>query len=71
MSPEHQDTVTVMAAKITPPASVIGASWLGFSVPEWIQIVTLAYVILLLLHKLGEMIRDGWRWWKDEHKAQP
>lgn len=64
MNVEHQDTVTAMAAKVAPPASVIGATWLGYTVPEWIQVVTLVYVILLVLHKLFEMVRDGWKWYK-------
>ena len=67
MNVEHQEQIAAMTAKVAPPASVIGATWLGFSVPEWIQIATLVYVILLVTHKLFEMVRDGWKWWKDEH----
>ena len=69
MQANTQETLTAMTAKVAPPASVIGANWLGFSVPEWIQLLTLIYVVLLVLHKLFEMVRDGWKWWKDEHEV--
>ena len=47
-----------MAAKVAPPAAVVGAHAAGITVPDAIQIATLVYVILMIIHK-------GWHMWKE------
>lgn len=44
----------------TPPVAVAGASFLGYSLPEWAAIVTITYTSLLLFR----LIRNEWREWR-------
>lgn len=50
-----------MAAKAAPPLAVVGANVAGWSVPDIVQYITLAYVVLMLLHKMWQV---GWGMWK-------
>lgn len=43
-----------------PPVAVAGASFLGYSLPEWAAMVTIAYTGLLLVRML-------WKMWVDWH----
>jgi hypothetical protein len=62
MFTEHTaETGAAMAAKAAPPVAVAGANFLGLPVPDIVQYVTLAYVALMLLHKLWQI---GWGMWK-------
>lgn len=49
---QHTETASTAAAKLTPPAAVLGAQILGMSVADWIQWLTLLYLILLVAHKV-------------------
>lgn len=56
-----------MAAKLeiaisTPPVAVAGASFLGYSLPEWAALVTIIYTLLLVVR----LVRSEWREWKGE-----
>lgn len=56
-----------MATKVeiaisTPPVAVAGASFLGYSLPEWAAIVTILYTLLLVVR----LLRSEWREWKGE-----
>jgi disulfide bond formation protein DsbB len=44
----------------TPPVAVAGASFLGYSLPEWAAIVTIVYTLFLL----ARLIKAEWREWK-------
>lgn len=44
----------------TPPVAVVGATFLGYSLPEWAAIVTIFYTCFLLVR----LIRNEWREWR-------
>ena len=52
-----------MVAKASPPIAVVGAHMAGWSVPDIVQWVTLAYVALMVLHKLWAMGLEAYRFW--------
>lgn len=54
------EPVSAMAAKAAPPVAVVGAHVAGITVPEAIQIATLVYVVLMIIHKLWHM----WKEWR-------
>lgn len=54
------ESVSAMAAKAAPPVVVVGAHAAGITVPEAIQIATLVYVILMIVHKCWHM----WKEWR-------
>lgn len=56
--PEHAETAATAAAKLSPPAAVLGAHIMGMSVADWIQWLTLIYLALMILHKI-------WGMWKE------
>ena len=61
MSATHD--MGIEAAKLAPPAAVVGASWLGFSLNELIQIMTALYlvtVLILQVPKLYRLAKSGW-----------
>lgn len=41
-----------------PPVAIAGASFLGYSLPEWAAIVTIAYTILLIVKLAIAAVRD-------------
>lgn len=57
-----------MAAKAAPPIAVVGANIAGWNVPDLVQWVTLAYVFLMLVHKIWQMGLEAYKFWtkKDE-----
>jgi hypothetical protein len=59
----HQETASTAAAKLSPPAAVLGAHILGMSVADWIQWLTLFYLILLVVHKLWSMWKELNEYW--------
>ena len=63
MSQQTAETGATMAAKIAPPVAVVGANIAGWPVPDMVQWVTLAYVILLLAHKMWQICWGAWRFW--------
>jgi hypothetical protein len=52
-----------MAAKAAPPLAVVGANIAGWSVPDVVQYITLAYVSLMLLHKMWKMGWEAYNFW--------
>jgi ABC-type uncharacterized transport system permease subunit len=60
---QQAETTGAMVAKASPPLAVIGAQMAGWSVPDIVQWVTLAYVVLMLLHKLWSMGLEAYRFW--------
>ncbi len=52
-----------MVAKAAPPIAVIGAQFAGFDIPNAIQVLTLIYVVLMLVHKIWQMGREAYRFW--------
>lgn len=46
---------TTMAAegvKLAPPVAVVGAHYFGMSIDEWIQLLTVLYLLGLIVHQL-------------------
>lgn len=66
MSTHHHqtaDTAVSAAAKLSPPTAVLGAHVMGMSVADWIQWLTLLYLLLLVSHKMWQMwgdIKEKW-----------
>ena len=47
-----------IATKLSPPAAVLGAHIAGIPVAEWIQWLTLIYLLMLVGHKAFQIGRD-------------
>lgn len=60
MSQESIETGVAMAAKAAPPVAVASASAYGITLPELVQLATLIYVGLMIVHKCWHM----WKEWK-------
>jgi disulfide bond formation protein DsbB len=54
-------TTKAEIALSTPPVAVAGATFLGYSLPEWAAIVTIVYTMFLLVR----LVRNEWREWRD------
>lgn len=63
ISQSTAETGTAMAAKAAPPVVVIGAQLMGYPVDDWIKWVTLAYVVLMLLHKAWQIGWGAYKFW--------
>lgn len=57
------ETATTMTAKAAPPIAVLGMQLMGVAVDDWIKWITLAYVVLMLLHKVWHMGLEAYRFW--------
>jgi len=53
-------TTKAELALSTPPVAVVGATFLGYTLPEWAAIVTIVYTSILLIR----LIRSEWREWR-------
>lgn len=65
------ETGAAMATKAAPPIAVAGANLLGVPVPDWIQILTLIYVALMIVHKLWHMGREAYDFWVLKKRELP
>lgn len=66
MTPQQTaETGVTMTAKATPPLAVVGANLAGIPVSDWVQYVTLAYVVVMLAHKVWSWYRE----WKPKRRA--
>ncbi|WP_447590131.1 hypothetical protein [Aquipseudomonas campi] len=68
MSQAVQDTM-LEAAKVAPPAAVMGSMWAGMSPADWITVLTVLYLLLqigLLLFKYRDQFND----WRDKRRAK-
>lgn len=71
MSQQSAETGGTMAAKAAPPIAVVGANIAGWNVPDIVQYITLAYVSLMLLHKMWHMGLEAYRfWWLKKRDVQ-
>lgn len=57
------ETGGAIAAKLAPPATVLGVQVAGIHVADWIQWLTLLYLALMIAHKLWSMGLEAWRFW--------
>lgn len=57
----HQTETVTEVVKATPLGTVAGFTFFGYSVPEVIQLLTLGYAVLLIVHKVWVM----YRMWKE------
>lgn len=55
------------AAISTPPVAVAGATFFGYSLPEWAALVTIIYTLWLLVR----LARSEWREWKGKQPEDP
>jgi hypothetical protein len=56
---DHQtETVTAVAAKVAPPATVSLATVAGYQVSELVLLATLIYYVLMIGHKLYQIYKD-------------
>lgn len=56
------------AAKTLPPATVGVLTIFGVSVQNWVQILTIAWMLLLIAGKLREFYSQ-WKAWRDREKS--
>ena len=59
---------TATLAASTPPVAVVTANFFGLSLPDVVQLATLMYLSLLILHKLAQMIKE-WKTGKGSNDA--
>lgn len=64
MSHPQLESTMVNTAKVTPPATVIGAEFIGMHVADWVQWLTLLYLLLLVVHKLWAMLSEALAYWR-------
>lgn len=56
---DHQtETLTAVAAKVAPPATVSLATVAGYQVSELVLWATLIYTVLMIGHKLYQIYKD-------------
>jgi hypothetical protein len=60
MMQDHVESGAAMATKLTPPIAVLGAHVAGIQVAEWIQWLTLVYLLLLVGQKVFQIGRSIW-----------
>ena len=62
MNPQHADTIADVIAKAAPapPIAVLCANLAGITLPDVVNILTIAYVSVLLANKLWQIF-DEWR----------
>lgn len=60
MTHETIETSAAMLAKTAPPIAVVGAEYIGITLPELVHLATLFYVGLMIVHKCWHM----WKEWK-------
>jgi hypothetical protein len=63
---QHDETTAAVAAKLAPPVTVLGAHIAGFTVADWIQWLTLIYLILLVAHKIWRIACEVGEWLKSK-----
>jgi ABC-type uncharacterized transport system permease subunit len=63
MTQQTAETGATMTAKAAPPLAVVGANIAGWNVPDAVQWLTLAYVVLMVVHKLWQMGLEAYRFW--------
>lgn len=61
---QGNDTTTLLTS--TPPLAVFTANCLNLSLPDVVQLATLFYLALLIIHKLFQMTKE----WRSERKKQ-
>lgn len=66
---QQTETGAAVAAKLSPPATILAAQIAGITVADWVQWLTLIYVFLLVVHKLWKMGLEAWQFWVgDSHE---
>lgn len=58
MSDHQAETVTAVAAKVAPPATVSLATVAGYQVSELVLWATLVYTVLMIGHKVYQIYTD-------------
>lgn len=58
MSDHQAETVTAVAAKVAPPATVSLATVAGYQVSELVLWATLVYTVLMIGHKVYQIYKD-------------
>lgn len=58
MSDHQTETVTAVAAKVAPPATVSLATVAGYQVSELVLWATLVYTVLMIGHKVYQIYKD-------------
>ena len=58
MSDHQAETVTAVAAKVAPPATVSLATVAGYQVSELVLWATLVYTVLMIGHKVYQIYQD-------------
>jgi len=54
----HAESISALAAKAGPPVSVSLATIAGYSVSDLILWATLLYTLLMIAHKVYQIVRD-------------
>lgn len=58
MSDHQAETVTAVAAKVAPPATISLATVAGYQVSELVLWATLVYTVLMIGHKVYQIYKD-------------
>ena len=52
MIQDHSESIGGLITKAAPPVAVSGLTFMGVSLPELVQLVTLVYVCLMVIEKI-------------------
>lgn len=58
------------SAKLAPPAGVVGAKLAGIPLADWVQWMTLLYMVMLIVHKGWLMLQDARAALRERQAAQ-
>lgn len=53
---QNSESVGAMAAKAAPGVAVMGAGWTGYTIEQWVGILTVVYLLLMISNHV-------WRYW--------
>lgn len=58
----NSNDVFQAAGKAAPPVAYVGVSLAGISLPDWVALATLGYILLQVAHLI-------WRWYRAAHRG--
>lgn len=59
----QDESLSITVAKVSPAAAVWGAEIMGIGVSQWIQWLTLLYLVLMISHKAWQMGVESFKYW--------
>ncbi|GHH52458.1 hypothetical protein GCM10009090_16440 [[Pseudomonas] boreopolis] len=61
MQEQYAESVAAAAAKLSPPVTVVGVTILGYSLQDWVYVLTIIYTLMLMAHHVVSKWIPMWR----------